>query len=118
VLADTVRGEFASGGDVPRLPADRIGSQLTWAGEQLELWGEVTVVADQDRPGQNEQPTQGYTRWDLGADFRLQVSGSDTLLFLKLKNVGDEEIRLSTSFLRDVAPEGGRSLEAGIRVAW
>jgi iron complex outermembrane receptor protein len=118
VLADTVRGEFTSGGDVPRLPADRIGSQLTWAGEQLELWGEVTVAADQDRPGQNEEPTQGYTRWDLGADFRLQFSGSDTLLFLKLKNVGDEEIRLSTSFLRDVAPEGGRSLEAGIRVAW
>ena len=27
----------------------------------------------------------------------------------------NEEIRLSTSFLRDVAPEPGRSIEAGVR---
>ncbi|MFT6957457.1 MAG: iron complex outermembrane receptor protein, partial [Halieaceae bacterium] len=36
-------------------------------------------------------------------------------LFLKLKNISDEEIRLSTSFLRDIAPEAGRSIEAGVR---
>jgi iron complex outermembrane receptor protein len=32
-----------------------------------------------------------------------------------MRNLADEEIRLSTSFLRDVAPEAGRSVEAGLR---
>ena len=36
-------------------------------------------------------------------------------LFLYFHNVTDEEIRLSTSFLRDVAPEAGFSVEAGVR---
>ena len=36
-------------------------------------------------------------------------------LFLALNNITDEEIRLSTSFLRDIAPEAGFSVEAGIR---
>ncbi len=37
------------------------------------------------------------------------------LAFLKLKNIGDEEVRLSTSFLRNFAPQTGESIEAGVR---
>ena len=46
-------------------------------------------------------------KWDAGADYRLPVAGSEVTLFLALNNITDEEIRLSTSFLRDVAPEAG-----------
>ena len=70
---------------------------------------------DQSRPGDNERDTQGYTRWDLGADCTLPLAQSEVNLFLKLNNISDEKIRLSTSFLRDVSPEPGRSVEAGIR---
>ena len=38
------------------------------------------------------------------------------LAFVKLKNITDEEIRLSTSFLRNYAPQPGESIEAGIRL--
>jgi len=37
------------------------------------------------------------------------------MLFARGRNLGDEEIRLSTSYLRGFAPEAGRSLEVGVR---
>lgn len=37
------------------------------------------------------------------------------LAFLKWTNISGEEIRLSTSFLRNFAPEVGESIEAGLR---
>lgn len=116
LFGDNIRGELDSGADVPRLPPHRIGSRLSWSAQRLELWGQVIDAADQDRPGDNEEATAGYTRWDLGVDYRLPLTGSELLLFAKLNNASDEEIRLSTSFLRDVAPEAGRSIEAGFRL--
>ena len=73
---------------------------------------------DQDSPGENEEPTEGYTRWDAGVEYRLQTNEWDLLAFAKFKNISDEEIRLSTSFLRNFAPEAGESVEAGIRYSF
>ena len=112
---DYTRGELDSGDDIPRLPPMRIGARLAWATENLELWTRVVDADEQDKPGANEEPTDGYTKWDAGADYRLPVAGSEMTLFLALNNITDEEIRLSTSFLRDIAPEAGFSVEAGIR---
>ncbi len=83
----------------------------------MNLYASVLDADDQDKPGPNEEATEGYTRWDAGAEYRLPLSGSgEMVLFAKLKNITDEEIRLSTSFLREVAPEPGRSIEAGLRL--
>lgn len=115
VFGDATRGELDNGDDVPRLPPRRIGGRLAWSADVLEVWGRVIDAAEQDRPGVNEEATPGYTRWDAGVDYRLGVGDSDITLFLSLNNLTDEDIRLSTSFLRDVAPEAGRSVEAGLR---
>ena len=37
------------------------------------------------------------------------------LVFLRAKNITDEEIRNATSFMRNFAPEPGRTLELGVR---
>ncbi len=115
VFGDVTRGKLDSGDFVPRLPPRRIGGRLSWGNDALELWTRVVEASSQDRAGVNEEPTDGYTRWDLGADYRLPLGASELTLFLAARNLGDEEIRLSTSFLRDVAPEAGRSIEAGLR---
>jgi iron complex outermembrane recepter protein len=115
IWGDYIRGELDSGDDIPRLPPMRLGARLAWASESLELWTRVMDVDEQDKPGANEEPTDSYTKWDAGADYRLPVAGSEVTLFLALNNITDEEIRLSTSFLRDVAPESGFSVEAGVR---
>ena len=116
VFGDMITGEFDSAGDVPRLPPMRIGSELSWRSDSLGAYVRVLNASDQDNPGDFETETDGYTRWDAGIDYRVTFSQSTEMLaFLKLKNIGDEEIRLSTSFLRNFAPQAGESIEAGVR---
>ena len=119
VTADYVVAEFDEGGDVPRLPPFRVGSELLWQDGNLTTWVKVMNAGDQDDPGDFETQTDGYTRWDAGIEYRLEFGESSELMtFLKWKNIGDDEIRLSTSFLRNYAPEAGESVEAGIRYSF
>ena len=116
LFGDSVNGELDNGDDVPRMPPQRIGSRLQIEGRQLSAYLSVVDAAEQDKPGLNEFETDGYTRWDAGVSYRVETASTqEYLLFLRAKNLSDEEIRNSTSFLRDVAPESGRSIEAGIR---
>ncbi|EAQ97736.1 TonB-dependent receptor [Congregibacter litoralis] len=119
IFGDMITGEFDSAGDVPRLPPMRVGSELSWRSDSLGAYVRVLNASDQDNPGDFETETEGYTRWDGGIDYNLQFSGGTELLaFLKLKNISDEEIRLSTSFLRNFAPQAGESVEAGLRLTF
>ncbi|MEH6583251.1 MAG: TonB-dependent receptor [Halioglobus sp.] len=116
LFGDSIRGELDTGGDVPRLPPARLGARLNWSSDRATLWAQVIDAAAQDRPGDNERASEAYTRWDMGADYLFSRGGSEFTLSLDFKNITDEEIRLSTSFLRDVAPEAGRSVELGLRL--
>ena len=114
-----ISGEFDSAGDVPRMPPMRIGSELSWSGDAFNAFVRVINADDQDDAGDFETDTDGYTRWDAGVDYRFDFYGDTELLtFVKWKNIGDEEIRLSTSFLRNYAPQAGESIEAGIRFSF
>ena len=119
VFGDMTTGEFDSAGDVPRLPPLRVGGELSWRSDALGVYVKVLAADDQDNPGDFETETDGYTRWDAGIDYNVQFAGDTRLLaFLKLKNLSDEEIRLSTSFLRNFAPQPGESIEAGLRLTF
>lgn len=113
---DWVQGQLDSGQDLPRLPPARLGSRLEFSRGDIRSFIAVTRAAKQDKPGEFEEPTAAYTRWDVGVDYSLaSVADSELLLFLKCNNIGDEEIRYSTSPLREVAPAAGRSIESGLR---
>ncbi len=118
LFGDAVRAEFDKGGDVPRISPDRLGAELTV--EQSLWFGSLQVieVSEQDRPGNGEESTDGYTRLDAQINVPLQIGSNSGLLFLRADNLLDEEIRHSTSFLREVAPEAGRSLTAGVRLSF
>jgi len=119
VFGDIISGEFDNAGDVPRMPPRRIGSELSWSGEALNAYLRVLNAGDQDAPGNFETETDGYTRWDAGIDYRFSFyDDTEVFAFLKWKNISDEEIRLSTSFLRNYAPQAGESIEAGIRFSF
>lgn len=120
VFGDIIRGEFDKAVDVPRLPPHRLGGKLSYMQGDWSTFVSMVEVAKQDKPGLNETETAGYTRWNLGADYRLPGAGADgsLLLFVKANNITDEEVRLSTSFLRNYAPEAGRSIVAGLRYSF
>ena len=117
LFGDLIRGELESGGDVPRMPASRLGVKLDYSTSRFSSFVSVVVADSQSRPGDNELRTKAYTRLELGADYGFDLSSNvEGLFFIKIKNLGDDEIRSSTSFLRDVAPEPGRSIEGGVRL--
>mgnify|MGYP001288717805 CR=1 FL=1 len=118
LFGDAVRAEFDQGGDVPRISPDRLGAEFTI--EQSLWFGSLQVieVSEQDRAGDGEESTDGYTRLDAQINVPLQIGDNSGLLFLRADNLLDEEIRHSTSFLREVAPEAGRSFTAGVRLSF
>lgn len=117
LFSDYTRGSFSNGGDVPRMPPLRYGFQLDYDQEDWSANARLTRGEAQTHAGENESATAGYLLLDLAAQYRLAAfQDSEVLLFAKGKNLLDENIRNSTSYLRNFAPEPGRSAEVGIRV--
>jgi iron complex outermembrane recepter protein len=116
LFADYVRGELANGESLPRLPPLRYGARLEYHNERLLVGVEGTRYDDQDDVAPFEEETPGYLL--MNADVRWQlvgVTGMELELFLNASNLGDEEARKHTSFVKDVAPLPGRNYALGIR---
>ena len=76
----------------------------------------MVSAREQNKPGEFEIATDSWSRLDIGANYTIDIGDSGELMFfVNGRNLGDEEIRLSTSYLRGFAPEAGRSVEAGFR---
>ncbi|MFN9774772.1 MAG: TonB-dependent receptor [Burkholderiales bacterium] len=115
--ADSVRGTVEGFGAAPRTPPLRIGLAADYAAGPWAGFVSVMRASAQTRTAPLETETPGYTRvdaevsygWSLGADRRAT-------LFVQGRNLLNEDIRLATSFVRDVVPMPGRSVWAGLRL--
>jgi iron complex outermembrane receptor protein len=119
VFGDYTRGEFVGGGDVPRMPPLRYGLQLDYAKSEWSAKLRLTRGEAQRNPGDSETATAGY--WLLGIATQYQVKAfqpTELTLYAKGNNLLDENIRNSTSYLRNYAPEPGRAAEIGVRVSY
>jgi iron complex outermembrane receptor protein len=119
LFGDYTRGTFEQGGNVPRMPPLRYGLQLSHEKNDWSANARLTRGEAQNYSGENDSNTPGYLLLNLGMQYRLANLGdSEMLLFAKAKNLLNENIRNSTSYLRNFAPEPGRSAELGIRVSY
>jgi len=119
LFGDYTRGKFDKGGDVPRMPPLRYGFQLSYEKNDLSTNARLTRGESQTYSGENETPTPSYLLLNLGAQYRLAgFQKSNILLFANGKNILNENIRNSTSYLRNFAPDPGRSAEIGVRISY
>jgi iron complex outermembrane receptor protein len=119
LFGDYTRGTFNNGVDVPRMPPLRYGMQLSYEKDEWSANARLTRAEAQTNPGNNETATDSYLLLNVGAQYKLaDLKGADILLFAKGKNLLNENIRNSTSYLRNFAPEPGRSGEVGIRISY
>ena len=116
VEMDMTRGELADGSDVPRLPPLSGAVGLVWEQSTSRYFTRLTGADKQDRAGANEEATDSWTRWDIGGEWQFDFRDSFITLSAAVRNIRDEEIRLSTSVLREYAPEPGRSFNLGVRM--
>lgn len=121
LFSDYVRARFVQGGhdDVPRIPPLRFGAEL---GAGNAVWNTAlryTRATAQSNPGDHETNTRGYHLLTASADYQLKASQrADFWLFVRGTNLLNEEIRNATSFLRNYAPEPGRSFTLGVRATF
>lgn len=116
LFSDKVRATLDDGGDLPRITPMRFGGSLDFNLDQWSANISATHAANQNHPGAFESDTDSYNRIDARVDYTFTTAGTDYTLFLKATNLTNEEIRNASSYLRDIAPEAGRSLQVGARV--
>jgi iron complex outermembrane recepter protein len=119
LFGDYTRGYFVQGGNVPRMPPLRYGFQLDYEYKNVSSNIRLTRAEAQNYAANNDSTTKGYLLLNLGAQYKIaSFHDSNVLLFANGKNLLNENIRNSTSYLRNFAPDAGRSAELGIRVSY
>ena len=58
-----------------------------------------------------ETTTDGYTLLSLTASYTVLSGSRQHVVSLRVKNLGDELYRNHSSFIKDLAPEQGRSAQ-------
>uniref|UniRef100_E1TFY3 TonB-dependent receptor n=1 Tax=Burkholderia sp. (strain CCGE1003) TaxID=640512 RepID=E1TFY3_BURSG len=76
--------------------------------ELQHAWG-------QHRVPENDLPTASYTKLGLLLTYKFRVGATDWLAYLRGDNLTNQDIRYASSVVRDIAPEGGRSVMVGLR---
>lgn len=120
-FGDQVRGKLDGGVNLPRITPARLGVGLDGSRGPFKGSVSYTRVESQDHRSTLESPTSGYDSLtaDISYGFRLFTSTeSNSELFLRGRNLLDDEARRATSFLKDVAPLPGVSVLAGLRLVF
>ncbi|WP_247664288.1 TonB-dependent receptor [Ideonella alba] len=119
--ADLVRGERSDTGEpLPRLAPWRVSVAADW---QTGPWGlrlDVQHAARQDRVDANDTPTPGWTLAHLRASWTTRLAGHDTVVFARINNLGNTLATSASAIptVRALSPLPGRSVAAGVRVAF
>lgn len=116
LFTDIVYGKLKNNENIPRITPLRFGLELDYFYSNWLGNFNVTRVARQDRVATLETETPGFTLMnaELGYRFKRGESTYHTV-FLQGRNLLDEEMRVHTSFLKNVAPLPGRAIVVGIR---
>lgn len=116
LFGDMVDAEFDAGGNVPRIPAAKVGAELRYFGANWSMHLHVTDVQQQDEAGEFELDTDGYTLVSVYADYHWSFSNDSELkLFARGDNLLDDEVRNHASLLKNFSPEPGRGVTMGLR---
>jgi len=122
-----LRGDYVdakdktNGGYVPRISPLKLGAGLKYEFDRFGARLDVLHAFKQDRVATNfnyepgkELITDAYTNVSMMATYKLPTQ-LNLEAFTRANNLLNEEIREHASFLKDIAPMGGRSIMFGLR---
>lgn len=120
LFGDYTRGTLSAGnGNVPRMPPLRFGTQIDYAKNKWSTYFRVTRGQAQEYAGENETETSGWVLMNVGVQYEAKSYADSKLLFyLKGNNLLDQDIRNSTSYLKNFAPEPGRGVQVGFQISY
>ncbi|MGO4304525.1 TonB-dependent receptor [Cupriavidus sp. RAF12] len=117
--ADYVHGENRNTGEpLPRLSPLRLGGALAYAAGPWGARVNLDWYARQSRVPAGDTASDAYTLLGVALTYKLKLSGTQTLLYVRGDNLTNTEARSATSILRDIAPLPGRSVKIGMRTTF
>ena len=117
-ILDVVDAELDVRGDddLPRIPPMRYGVGLEFTVGRLTASIDYFRVAEQDDVGPLELTTDRYEDLRAYVNYRIPLGEQTFTIFFSGRNLTDDEQRYHTSFIKDLAPAPGRSIESGVRL--
>jgi iron complex outermembrane receptor protein len=104
---------------LPRITPFRTSAALVYGWhDRVSARIEGQYVHEQNRTAEFELPTDGYFLLNASVSYRLPVRSAEFEVYLKGTNLTDEEARMHTSFLKDIAPLAGRGALLGLRASF
>jgi iron complex outermembrane recepter protein len=117
--SNVTRAKLHNGGDVPQTPPLCWGFQVDHSYGNWSSNLRLTRAEEEENPGINEANTPGYSLLNLNTHYHIEnFQKADMLVYAKGNNLLNEDIRNSTSFLRNFSPEPGIGAEIGIRIKY
>jgi len=101
---------------LPMIPPLKSKVSLKYSKDGLEVGSRVRLAAEQDRTGEFETPTQGYTLVDLFAQYRIEGGKFLHTFSLNANNLLNQEYYDHLSRIKDLRPEPGLNVSLLYRV--
>ncbi|WP_439652060.1 TonB-dependent receptor domain-containing protein [Paracandidimonas lactea] len=118
VFGDLVYGTLRGGGNLPRIPAARLGVRLNTVWHQWSGGLEAYRVFRQNRVADHEAETAGYNIVNADVAYDGRLGAMDYTTYVRISNLFDSLAYNHASFVSTAAPLPGRRVMAGIRVAY
>jgi len=115
LFTDYIKAELDNGDSLPRIPPMRVGGQFDYQSNNFAAQLSMTRYFEQTDIAERETKTDGYIMVDANFNYYLDGIGDDFVIFVKANNLTNEEARVHTSFLKDIAPLPARGFEVGVR---
>lgn len=104
--------------NLPRTPPARFGLAVDYTETAWNASLQAMRYFEQSDVASFESSTDGYTIVDFDFNYYMPIGASELTFFAKARNLTDEEARVHTSFLKDLAPLPGRSFVLGVRASF
>ena len=118
-VVSSVRGSLKETGDpLPLVPPLKGHAALKYERPRWWVRGEAEMAARQERVGEFETPTDGYTVLNASAGVRLTLTGRLNVLTVGLDNATDTVYRNHLSRVKEIMPAAGRGLSLTYRVVF
>lgn len=119
LAADFVRGANRTDDTpLPRITPLRLRTGLDWEHQNWRIGTEVVHTSAQERLTPGEIRTDAFTMWSAYAGYRFIFGNQTWDAQLRGTNLSDQEGRVHTSFLKDIAPLPGRNIVLSLRASF
>ena len=117
--ADYVHAEDTKSGEpLPRIPPFRGSAGLNYTRDRFSASVEGQYTAHQSRISEFELATNSHFLVNASIGCTIPFKGLELDLYVKGVNLTNQEARLHTSFLKDIAPLAGRGIVVGLKASF